>query len=212
MTSATMPPPPAQTLRAEPMQLDWLLPDFDTTLIQHRVIAGDPQTIYRALTEVDLAAIARENPAVRCLFATRATAERVIGAFTDRAVPPPPDTDEPIRLADLPEHGEWVSLGARPPQEICFGVIGRFWGGETVWETIDAHHFVAFEDPGFAKIACSITLRPYGSVRTLVSYEARTQALDEESRAAFLRYWRIVRPGVAMVMRACLRAVAEEVR
>ena len=30
-------------------------------------------------------------------------------------------------------------------------------------------------------------------------------------RAHFLRYWRVVRPGVAIVMRAFLHAVAEEV-
>ena len=70
----------------------------------------------------------------------------------------------------------------------------------------------AFEQPGFAKIACSVSLRPYGSTRTLVSYETRTQALDADSRAHFLRYWRVVRPGVAIVMRAFLQAVAKEVR
>ena len=111
----------------------------------------------------------------------------------------------------MPEHGEWVKLADDPPQEFAFGVIGRFWGGETVWETIDADHFVAFDEPGFAKIACSISVRPYGTARTLVSYEARTQALDPESRAHFLRYWRVVRPGVAIVMRAFLHAVAKEV-
>jgi hypothetical protein len=193
------------------MQLDWLLPEFDATVVQHLVIDGDRETVHRAVTEVDLADIARENPAVRALFATRATAERIIAVFTDRTVPAPA-TEEPIRLGDLPDRGEWVRLGGEAPQEICFGVIGRFWGGQTVWETIASREFVAFEQPGFAKIACSITLRPYGCVRTLVSYEARTLALDPGSRAAFLRYWSVVRPGVAMVMRACLRAVAEEVR
>ena len=113
--------------------------------------------------------------------------------------------------ATCPTTGEWVKLADDPPEEFAFGVIGRFWGGETGWETIDADHFVAFDEPGLAKIACSISVRPYGSARTLVSYEARTQALDPESRAHFLRYWRLVRPGVAIVMRAFLHAVAKEV-
>jgi hypothetical protein len=117
-----------------------------------------------------------------------------------------------MRLGDMPEQGEWVKLAAEPPRELAFGVIGRFWGGETVWKTIDAHEFVAFDEPGFAKIACSVSLRPYGTARTLVSYEARTQALDADSRAHFLRYWRVVRPGVAIVMRAFLQAVAKELR
>ena len=53
---------------------------------------------------------------------------------------------------------------------------------------------------------------PLGTARTLVSYEVRTQALDSDSRAHFLRYWRVVRPGVAIVMRAFLQAVAKAVR
>jgi hypothetical protein len=211
MTLATMPAPSVETLRAAPMQLDWLLPEFDATLVEHRVVSGDPETVYRAVTGVDFAAIGRQNPAVRGLFATRAAAERIIGALTDRPAAPTAADEEPIRLGDLPERGQWVNLGADPPREICFGVIGRFWAGETVWETIDAADFVAFERPGLAKIACSVTLRPYGSHRTLVSYEARTLGLDAESSAAFLRYWRLVWPAIAIVMRAFLRAVAEEV-
>jgi hypothetical protein len=209
MTIATMPAPPAEALRQEPMLLDWLLPEFDSTLIEHRVVDGDLRSVYEVVTGVDLAALARGNLAIRGLFATRAAAERMIGALTERPAPPPA-SDEPIRLRDLPEHGEWVNLGAEPPQEICFGVIGRFWAGETVWETIDAADFVAFDRPGFAKLACSVTLRPYGSARTLVTYEARTLGLDDESSAKFVRYWRLVWPGVAIVMRAFLRAVAEE--
>jgi hypothetical protein len=205
MTTATATPPATQ-----PMQLDWILPEFDATIVEHRIVEGEPDTVYDAVCSVDLAALARGNPAVRGLFATRAAAERVIGALTDRPRQPPPP-DEPLRLGDLPDHGEWVTLGDDPPRELTFGVIGRFWSGETVWETIDAADFVAFDHPGFAKIACSVSLRPYGSARTLVSYEARTYGVDVESSARFLRYWRLVWPGVAMVMRAFLRAVAEEV-
>jgi hypothetical protein len=50
----------------------------------------------------------------------------------------------------------------------------------------------------------------YGSHRTLVSYEARTAATDPASRRAFLRYWRVVSPGVGVVMRSLLRVVARE--
>ena len=211
MTTATMPPPTVTPPRHEPMMLDWLLPDFDATLIEHRVLDGDPESVYRAATTIDLAEIGRSNPAVRVLFAARGAAERLTSALLGQPAPSP-EPVKPIRLGDMPKHGDWVELSADPPWELNFGVIGRFWGGETVWETIDAADFAAFERPGFAKIACSVSLRPYGSARTLVSYEARTQALDPESRTAFLRYWRVVRPGVSIVMRAFLQAVAKEVR
>lgn len=210
MTAATT-SPPTFTPTHEPMMLDWLLPEFDATIVEHRVIDGDPASVYRAVASVDMVAIPQAYPAVRTLFAARGVAERLANALLGRPTPAP-EPDGPMRLGDMPAHGDWVKLDDDPPWELSFGVIGRFWGGETVWETIDAAEFAAFERPGFAKIACSVSLRPYGSMRTLVSYEARTQALDADSRARFLRYWRVVRPGVAIVMRAFLAAVEKEVR
>jgi hypothetical protein len=197
-------------ITSAPLMLDWLLPEFDATIVEHQVIEGDPEAVYRAVTAVDMAEIPKHYAAVRVLFAARGAAERLVNALLGRTTPAPAP-EGALRLADMPEHGDWVKLADEPPDEFAFGVIGRFWGGETVWETIDADHFVAFDRPGFAKIGCSISLRPYGTARTLVSYEARTQALDPGSRAQFLRYWRVVRPGVAIVMRAFLHAVAKEV-
>ena len=191
----------------EPVILDWVLPRFDATVAVHRIVDGDPDAVYGALMAIDLAEIPRSNPAVRALFAIRTAAERVLCALRGRPALEP-DPGAQLRLADLEEHGEWVRLAEDAPREFAFGAIGRFWAGETVWETIDAAEFAAFDQPGFAKIVCSISLRPYGSERTLVSYEARTQALDPASRTAFLRYWRFVRPGVAIVMGGFLRAVA----
>ena len=210
MTAATT-SPPAVAPSHEPMMLDWLLPEFDATLVAHRVIDADPASVYRAIATVDMVEIPQANPAVRALFAARGAAERLATALLDRPAPALA-ADGPMRLGDLPAHGEWVKFSDDPPWELTFGVIGRFWGGETIWETIDAADFAEFEQPGFAKVACSVSLRRYGSTRTLVSYEARTQALDADSRAHFLRYWRVVRPGVAIVMRAFLAAVVKEVR
>jgi len=162
MTTATTSPP------AAPLRLDWLLPEFDATIVEHEVIEGDPEAIYRAVKAVDMAEIPKQYAAVRVLFAARGAAERLVNALLGRTAPPPVP-EGALRLCDMPEHGDWVKLADEPPDEFAFGVVGRFWGGETVWETIDADHFVAFDRPGFAKIACSISLRPYGTAHTLVS-------------------------------------------
>jgi hypothetical protein len=103
-----------------------------------------------------------------------------------------------------------VRLGEAPPHEVAFGGVGRFWSGETRWEQIDAAEFASFARPGLAKIACNFWLRPYGASRTLASYEARTQATDDEARRAFLRYWHAVSPGVGVVMRAQLKSVERQ--
>jgi hypothetical protein len=193
------------------MLLDAVLPRFDAVRIEHLVVAGDPATVYRAVLEADFLDTWRRSAAVRCLFAARALGERAISALRRRPYSPP---DEPasLRLADLAEHGDWVRLGENPPHEVTFGVIGRFWAGETEWETIDAARFSAFDQPGYCKIACSFSLRPYGMGRTLVSYECRTLGTDAAARNGFLRYWRPLSPFIGVVLRAHLRAIARETR
>jgi len=188
------------------MLLDDLLPEYDATRIEHRVIDAPIAAAYAATLDADFLRAARENPAVHTLFAVRGAAERMVGSMRGVSAAAPPGPDR-LRLADLPEEGEWIRLGEDPPQEIAFGVIGRFWDGVTAWERIDTDGFRSFDRPGFARIACNFSLRPYGAGRTLVSYEARTRATDPRSRAAFLRYWRAVAPGVGLVMRAQLAVI-----
>jgi hypothetical protein len=191
------------------MLLDALLPVFDATRIEHRVIGGHPPALYDAVVRADFMRTWRESRGLRALSYTRSSAQRAFARARGRPFVEPPAPPS-LRLADMPAHGDWVRLGEAPPHEIAFGVIGRFWGGETVWEQIDAAAFTTFARPGVARIACNFSLRPYGASRTLVSYEARTQATDADSRRAFLRYWNVVTAGVGIVMRSQLRTVERE--
>jgi hypothetical protein len=65
-------------------------------------------------------------------------------------------------------------------------------------------------EPGFGKIACNFSLRPYGADRTLVTYECRTLATDETARRGFMRYWRPLAPFIGLVMRSQLRVIEAE--
>jgi hypothetical protein len=192
------------------MLIDRLMPEFDATRIEHRVVSGPVSDAYAAAVGIDFIDAVRESHAARGLLALRAQAGRVTSVLRPPAVAVTAEGSKAVRLTDLPEHGEWVRLGADPPNEIAFGVIGRFWAGETVWEQIHASDFGAFARPGYAKIAGNFSFRPYGEARTLVSYEARTHATDAASRRAFWRYWRVASPFVGRVMRAQLAVVARE--
>lgn len=194
-------------VRGEPLLIERLLPRPDAVRAEHLLVDGGFARVYEAVRRADFMRAWRESPAVRVLFTARGVGERVVSAAAGRERPaePPPDT---MRLADLPAHGEWVLLGENPPHEIAFGAIGRFWAGETVWEEVDATRFATFDRPGFARIACDFSLRPYGAQRTLVSYECRTQATDDAARRAFLRYWRALAPFIGVVLRSQLRVVA----
>jgi hypothetical protein len=189
--------------------LDRLLPEYDATRVDHRIIDGDREAVYRAVMDADFIKAWKESPAVSAMFGARQSMERAAAALRGR---PATEPDEPasMRLRDMETHGEWVRLGEVPPHEVVFGVIGRFWAGETSWEEIDAADFEAFDRPGYGKIACNFSLRPYGARRTLLSYEARTKATDEAARRGFLRYWKPLAPFIGVVMRSQLRVVADE--
>jgi len=194
--------------RAVPLLIERLLPRPDAVRAEHLLVDGGVDAVYDAVRRADFMRAWRESPAVRFLFAARGVGERVASAAAGRERPVEPPPPETMRLADLPAHGEWVLLGEDPPHEIAFGAIGRFWAGETAWEKIDAAAFATFDRPGFARIACDFSLRPYGAERTLVSYECRTQATDPDARRGFLRYWRPLAPFIGVVLRSQLRVVA----
>jgi len=191
--------------------LDDIMPVWDATRIEHRVIPGSRAAAYETALAIDLLDVPRRNAAVRALFAARAGGERVVQ--TVRGTKPSPDDTPPasMRLGDMEDEGDWIRLGARPGEEFVFGALGRFWAGRTAWERISAEQFVDFSTPGYAKIAANLSFREYGTAQTLVSYEARTVATDDASRAQFLRYWRVVDPFVGVVMRGTLRLLADSV-
>jgi hypothetical protein len=192
-----------------PMLIERLLPTFDAVRTEHLIVPGDAETTYAAVRRADFMRAWKDSPVVRALFGARSLAERAVSAARGRTHidPPAPAT---MRLADMTERGEWVLLGEDPPHEVTFGAIGRFWGGETAWEQIDAHTFTTFDRPGYARIGCNFSVRPYGAEHSLVSYECRTQATDDVARRAFLRYWRPLSPFIGVVLRAQLGVVATE--
>lgn len=190
------------------MLLDRLMPAPDAVRIEDRVVDGDLAAVYAAVREADFLDAWRHSRVVRALFALRGLGEGVVAVVRRRPAVAPPEPER-MRLADLTDHGDWVLLGEEPPREIAFGVVGRFWAGETVWEQIDAADFAGFDGPGRARIACSFSLRPYGDGRTLVFYECRTQGTDRASTDGFLRYWRLLSPFIGVVLRAQLRTIAE---
>lgn len=188
------------------MRLDEVMPTWDATRREHRIIDVAPDAVYASALHADFLEALRGSPPARAMVAVRSLFERIVsGGGGSRAEEP-----QHLRLDEMGTSGEWVLLGEDRPNEIAFGAIGRFWGGETKWESIDASDFASFDRPGFAKIGCNLSLRAYGDGRTLLSYEARTLAVDEPSRRAFLRYWRVVSPFVGYIMRSMLRVIERE--
>jgi hypothetical protein len=130
------------------MLIDRLMPEFDATRIEHRVVAGRVSDAYAAASPST--SETRSGRAMRCaassLFAQgRSGSPRCSGGLVRRS-----RRGDQRHCGSLtsPSTGNGFGSASSRPDEIAFGAIGRFWAGETVWAQIDASDFAAFARPG----------------------------------------------------------------
>jgi hypothetical protein len=186
------------------MLIDRYLTRFDVTLIEHKVVDADVATTWQALRELDLAQV--HTPVMDAALFVRAVPARV-GARLGRKAPPAPAPRRLLLTGDGLGLEGWLSLGESAEREIAFGAVGRFWQPDIEWydvSTMTPGQFAAFDEPGWGRIAANLSLRHYGTPRTLASYEARSLIGDPDSARRFARYWTIVRPFVRHIMKAAL--------
>ena len=112
-------------------------------------------------------------------------------------------------LIDLFLRNGFVELGQRPGRELAVGAIGRFWklAGNRPVSLASAAEFIAFDTPGYAKGVMNFTLEPTGT-GTLVGTETRVAGTDPGATRTFRRYWRVVRPGSALIRISALNAIS----
>jgi hypothetical protein len=188
----------------EPLLLDGALPKFGFSRLECVALAAAPPVAYEAARGLDLLTI--RSPLVNAAMSARGLPERLRG----RSMPTPPS----LRVADLFDTaGEawegqpWVALGENPGRELVFGAVGKPWRASIEWRRVEPEHFTSFDEAGWAKMAAAFVVHPYGTQRSLLTYEARTACTDPASTARFGRYWTLVSPGVGVVLRGTLRAV-----
>jgi len=193
------------------MLIDEILPEYDTTIIEHLVVDAPGDVVYQTARNMDFLQI--HSPAVDALMFTRGLPERLARWLRRRPTPPSPPA---MRLADMFDgSGDpdvlagWSALGEIPGRELVFGAIGKVWQPNIEWRAVTAEEFRQFSQADFAKIAAGFSIRPYGRSRSLLSYEARTAGTDDAARRRFLRYWWLVRRFVHIVMRAAVVSIKE---
>jgi hypothetical protein len=185
------------TASIEGMVIDSAMPTYDVVITEHIVVPRDPLTTFAAARDLDLLRV--HTPLLDTAMWIRQLPQRLTG----RPVPRQPRL---VVGAGVGLPG-WLVLGQRPGREIAFGAVGRFWRPVIEWRDVDASDFPGFAEPGWGKIAANFSVRPYGADKTLLSYECRTATTDPESARNFARYWWLIRPVVAYILRATLRQI-----
>lgn len=189
--------------RVGPPLLERFLPHCDATILRQTLVHAPPEVTYAAISEADLM-----DPVVRALFSAREGPARVLARFRGASRPPIPRS---LTMKDLlrPETG-MVVLAEEPEVETLVGSVGRFWERDYGWRRIGPEEFAGFAEPGYAKLAIDLWVQPAGDGRSLLRYEARTATTDEEARRRFRWYWRLIRPGVGLVMGRAVSRIRKE--
>jgi hypothetical protein len=201
-------------LEGNTLLIDEYLGEYDFTRIEHLVIDAPTSAVYETLRDLDLLMV--RSPIADLAMFVRGLPDK-IGKIRRHNEPPAPPLPA-FKLSALFdregfEHPEtlegWIGLAEEHGREISFGAVGKPWMAEIEWKTVPAFDFAGFDEPGWAKIAASVSVREYGSKRTIVTYEARTALTDDASRDRFRRYWTLVSPFVGTIMKAMLRTIDE---
>jgi hypothetical protein len=182
--------------------LDAHLPSYDVVLTEHVVIEAATDVVFEAAKSFDF--MTTKSPLVTALMTARSVPSRLLG----RPVLTPPSLMLASESGTLPG---WLVLGEVPGREVVFGAVGTFWKPDIEWHELSADRFASFAEPGWGKIACHLLVRPDGPGRSILSYECRTATTDPLSQAQMSRYWWLIRPFVAYVLRAVIRTVRESV-
>ena len=187
------------------MLLDRALPDFDVTQVRHIVVEASPEATFEAVRAWDPAGM--QSPAVRWLTWLRALPEHI--GRGSRGGSAPAHTDEAEGATGLERMAQWgwIPLGEEPCRELVAGLVGQFWKPVIEPLHIEAGEFAAFDEPGYAKLAVSFSVRPYGAERTLLTYEVRTATTDATARRWFRWYWRVIGPFAGLLMGLGLRDI-----
>lgn len=158
-----------------------LLPDPRHTEVHRIFVAADPKRSWKAARHFNGASI----PWVKMLFDLRVKA----GMFKSGKVIP---AMKSIGVDSIAENGKGLMvIHEQAGREVVIGAVGKFWHFDIPFAEIEPDEFREFRQPGWGKLAWSITVEPYKNGSS-ISFELRTTATDEISWGRLSAYYRFI--------------------
>ena len=191
--------------------IDQFLPRYDLAVVHAHVFRVPADECYRAAGELDLF----RAPFIRILLDVRGLPQRVASALRGPAgdSTTPGQSRATFRVKDLVGLG-WTQLGEIPGSQLVLGQVSRPWKpvATSTGSPVSPEQFMTLDRPGFAKIAASLRVDPYGSGSSILTMETRVALIDDESRRRFRRYWLLVAPFSELIRRMAMRLLAADLR
>jgi hypothetical protein len=165
--------------------LDRFIARYDVVERHHVLIEAPADLVFAAAREQELL---RAAP-VRALVKVR--------EFVLRAKPD--DRERPHGLLAEAQSLGWGVLAERPAREVVVGAVTKPWQANVVFRALPPAEFIAFDEPGFVKIAWTLRADPLGDRQTIFRTETRVATTDAAARARFRTYWALASPGIILI-------------
>jgi hypothetical protein len=182
--------------------IDKYMPSFETREHHETLVPADAARAYAALRALDFTV----SPIVRALFAIRTIPERWRNR---RSVRPAADRGPRPFLETALSIG-WKVLEESPGEELVAGAVTQPWAPVVVFRGMPGAEFLAFAEPGFAKIVWNISSRPAGAGLARIATETRVATTDPASRRKFRRYWLVFGPWIGLIRMIALRRLRRQ--
>jgi len=176
--------------------LDRFLPNYEVREQHETRVAAPAEVTYDVTRELDL----HQSGVVRAIFRSR---ELLMGSKPGRPQRVESFLSEVLKLG-------WRVLAEEPGHELVMGAVTQPWKADVQFRGLEPDEFTAFSEPGYAKIAWTLSVESTGPVTSIFRTETRVATTDPESRRRFRRYWSLVSPGVLLIRYEMLRQVRRE--
>lgn len=176
--------------------LDRFMPVYDVVERHHVPVAAPARVTLAVARDIDLF----DAPVARALFRPR---ELIFRAT--------PDTRSRPRglLAEVQSLG-WVVLAETPGRELVVGAVTRPWEANVTFRSVAPEAYLAFNEPGYVKIAWTLRADATGAGSSIFRTETRALATDPQAAARFRRYWSLLSPGIFLIRLAMLGPLEAE--
>jgi hypothetical protein len=174
------------------MLLNEFMPRHQFREFHQTPVNSNPEVLFQAIQDMDL----RQSPLIHVLFRLREIPGKIIKPRSQ--VP-----DFGYTLKDMTRLG-FIPLAEEPPNEICLGVVGRFWRPAPDLIEMSGDQFKLFDDPGYAKAVMNFLITPLDPSTCRLTTETRVWCPDKEALRKFRRYWTMIRPFSGLIRKEML--------
>ena len=175
---------------------DQLLPYWEVGEHHEIAVNAPASTAYAAARMLDI----EQSIIVRLIFWLR--------QFIMRAPRAPDDIRRPF--IERAKALGWAVLVDIPGRRTVLAAVTRPWQRAVTFIPLSGVDFLAFNQPGYAKIIWAIEVHPDGEGRSIATTETRVQLTDPVSRRRFRLYWALLSPGILAIRYISLRLIRRQ--